>query len=298
MAYNIHEHLAFLKAIPVFEQRSNEWLTQRKSKLTSSDAATALGINPYKKSVELLLEKCGAGRTFSGNEYTLHGQKYEDEAAKVYENLMHRDNHMFGLISFGDLDPIRKTRESSKKYIDPKYHFLAGSPDGISIDRIITEDTILMQLEIKCPMRRKIKHSEIPDHYFPQVQLNMFIADLQATDFVEYIPSAIGNKEFNILRLQRDDEWFDENFPILEQFWKDVLFWRTQDITTHPDYHKYYDKPTPSSTSTYMFVHDSEADSRAEEIRNGNNGNGDNGGNGDDGSDDRGGRNDTDECLF
>src|SRR5690348_9715116 len=100
------DHLQFLKSIPQYDQRTNEWFEQRKNKLTSSDAATALGINPYKKAVELLFEKC-IGRTFTGNENTLHGQKYEDEAIQKYSELMLKENHTFGLISFSDLDPTR-----------------------------------------------------------------------------------------------------------------------------------------------------------------------------------------------
>ena len=101
------EQLEFIKAIPQFEQKSKEWMIQRYGKLTSSDAATALGINPYKKPVQLLLEKCGAGRSFTGNESTIHGNKYEDEAIQKYSFLMGKENHSFGMISFSDLDPIR-----------------------------------------------------------------------------------------------------------------------------------------------------------------------------------------------
>jgi putative phage-type endonuclease len=234
-------HLKFLKSIPQYEQGSQQWLGQRKGKLTSSDIATALGINPYKKAVELLLEKCGAGRTFTGNESTQHGHKYESEAIEKYEALLLKENHTFGMISFSDLDPIRATKESSRKYINPKYHFLGGSPDGISIDKIITDESVLTQVEVKCPLRRKIKHGQIPEYYFPQVQMNMFILDLEVTDFIEYIPSAISKSvELNIVRLYRDEDWFEQVFPILEKFWADVLYWRTQDITTHPDYDKYY----------------------------------------------------------
>lgn len=253
------EHLNFLKQIVQYPQKSNEWFEQRKNKLTSSDAATALGINPYKKSVQLLLEKCGAGRSFEGNESTLHGQKYEDEAIGRYETLMGKTNHTFGMISFSDLDPIRSTRES-KKYIDPKYHFLGGSPDGISVDNIITDESVLTQLEVKCPLRRKIKHGQIPDYYFPQVQLNMFILDLEVTDFIEYIPSTIGKSvELNIVRIYRDEDWFEKNFPILQKFWEDVQYWRTQDITTHPEYNKYFgtqEAPVspPKSAPKFLFI--------------------------------------------
>jgi putative phage-type endonuclease len=230
-------HLNFLKNLPSHPQGSKEWLEQRKGKLTSSDVATAIGINPYKKAVQLLLEKCGAGRSFEGNESTFHGQKYEHEAISKYETLMSKENHTFGMISFADLDPIRQ----STKYTNRKYHFLGGSPDGISVDKEITDGSVLSQVEVKCPLRRKIKHGQIPEYYFPQIQLNMFILDLEVTDFIEYIPDTIGkNVEMNIVRIYRDEEWFDKIFPVLQKFWEEVKLWRTRDITTHPEYDKYY----------------------------------------------------------
>lgn len=254
------KHLNFLKQIKVYPQRSKEWFDQRKDKLTSSDAATALGINPYKKPIQLLLEKCGAGRSFEGNKSTLHGQKYEDEAIGKYEILMTKENHTFGMISFADLDPIRSTKETSKKFIDAKYHFLGGSPDGVSIDKIITDESVLTQLEVKCPDARKIKHGQIPIYYFPQVQLNMFIMDIDVTDFIEYVPNIPGKKvELNIVRIYRDEDWFFKNFPILQEFWNQVVLWRSKDITTHPEYEKYYAVATPIPIHiNYLFIDDNE----------------------------------------
>lgn len=244
----IRTHLEFLKKIPQYTQGTKEWLDQRKGKLTSSDVATALGANPYKAPVQLLLEKCGAGRTFEGNEFTEHGHKYEDEAVDKYTKLMRKDNHTFGMISFSDLDEIRRLN-GSDKYIDPKYSFLGGSPDGISHDTIITKKSKLSQLEIKCPLKRKIKHGQMPDYYYPQIQMNMFILDLKVTDFVEYIPEFDSrNMELNIVRVYRNEEWFDTNFLILQNFWESVQLWRTRDITTHPEYNKYYKTPI------YLFV--------------------------------------------
>lgn len=253
------EQLNYIKSIPQYTQGTKEWLNQRKDKLTSSDAATALGTNPYKTPVQLLLEKCGAGRTFEGNEFTAHGHKYEDEAANKYSMVMQKENHTFGMISFSDLDEYRK-RKGRTKYLNKRYHFLGGSPDGITVDKI---DNELSQLEIKCPLRRKIIHGKIPSYYFPQVQLNMFILELDKTDFVEYIPCMPGkNMEMNIVRIYRDEEWFDTNFPILEQFWESVKLWRTRDITTHPEYNKYY-KKKEISEPMYLFIQ-SEPDSESE----------------------------------
>lgn len=254
--YNPVEHLQFLKNIPQYDQKKAEWYEQRKNKLTSSDVATALGVNPYKKPIELFFEKCHASsKVFEGNENTLHGQKYEDEAIKKYEFLTGRKNHVFGMISFSDLNEIREKRETSRKYIDKKYEFLGGSPDGISIDKNADGNSVLMQTEVKCPLKRKIKHGQIPGHYFPQVQMNMFILDLEVTDFIEYIPSEIGkNEELNVVRLFRDEEWFEKSFPILEKFWSDVQYWRTRNIKEHPEYQKFF--PQKAEPVKSLFIDD------------------------------------------
>ncbi len=221
------EYLDFVKKIPQYKQREPEWFEQRKGKLTSSDAATALGQNPYKKPVELLFEKC-IGRPQYSNQSTLHGQKYEDEAIKFYEVLMGKTNHNFGLIGYEDLNPLRN-------YVDERYHFLGGSPDGIALDNKSLEKPIM--IEVKCPFRRKIVHGRIPAHYYAQLQLNLAICNLDIADFMEYVPST---REFNLVRVYRCEKWFNEHFPILEQFWKDVQYWRNNDITKHPEYETYY----------------------------------------------------------
>lgn len=237
--FNSKKHIDFISKIPQHVQRSEGWFAARKLHLTSSDAATALGLNPYCKPVELLFKKCGVGKPFTGNEATLHGQKYEDEAIEKYEFLMGKKNTDFGMIPYAALDATRLSGDRECKHlINSKYTFLGGSPDGIAEDTDNKEDLIM--LEVKCPMRRKIKHGQIPEHYYPQVQLNMFILNLKLADFIEYIPGDGKNKtEINIVRVHRDEEWFNKHVPTLITFWDSVLEWRDKDITTHPEYIKY-----------------------------------------------------------
>ena len=64
-------------------QKSDAWLKLRGKMLTASDAATAIGKNQYEKPNDLIIKKCGHN-TFSGNEATKHGEKYEDEARDIY----------------------------------------------------------------------------------------------------------------------------------------------------------------------------------------------------------------------
>lgn len=208
-----------LKSIPQHEQRSEAWFKQREGKLTSSDAGTVLGLNPYQKPHEVLFKKCGHDpKPFVGNVATLHGQKYEDEAIYKYCKLTGQENNDFGLIAHEDVHNCGD------------YYWLAGSPDGISMSKDKESRPIL--LEVKCPYKRPIKFGYIPEYYYPQVQLNMFICNLEDADFIEYKPPDI----MNIVRVKIDYVWLNENLPILEKFWKDVEYYRENDIKMHPKY--------------------------------------------------------------
>ena len=77
-------------------QRSEEWLKLRGNMLTASDAASAIGDNPYEKPEDLILKKCGYG-TFKGNAATYHGNKYEDVARDIYCEKYGEVAHEIGL---------------------------------------------------------------------------------------------------------------------------------------------------------------------------------------------------------
>ena len=79
-------------------QKSEEWLKLRGKMLTASDAATAIGKNPYETPDGLLLKKCGLGEKFTGNAATRHGELYEDEARILYEQRHNEVVHEIGLV--------------------------------------------------------------------------------------------------------------------------------------------------------------------------------------------------------
>jgi hypothetical protein len=100
--------------------------------------------------------------------------------------------------------------------IHPEYSWLGGSPDGITTDGIL--------LEVKCPLRRKIIHGEVPHHYLSQVLLNLEICDLELAHFIEFVPGNSDDEfEMNIVEVHRDREWFKENFIKMKEFWDSVV---------------------------------------------------------------------------
>lgn len=218
----VNNRIKELLKLPQHEQRSPEWFEQRKDKLTSSDAATVLGINPYQKPHEVLFKKCGHDlKPFVGNIATRHGQKYEDEAIEKYCKITGYKNYNFGLLCYKDIHP------------DDDYYWLAGSPDGIVQDIYSAEKEPIL-IEVKCPYRRKIKKGIIPDYYYPQVQFNLYICQLKTADFIEYFPP----NTMNIVRVNIDMPWIKKNIQVLERFWKDVEHHREIGLQDHPKFPK------------------------------------------------------------
>lgn len=201
----MHEKIQKLIEKEYAAQRSEEWLRLRGNMLTASDAATAIGVNKYETPDDLVLKKCGFNE-FKGNEATAHGNKYEDEARILYEQRHGEVCHEIGL------------------HPHPLYEWLGGSPDGI------TESGKL--IEIKCPMRRKIT-PEVPEHYMPQLQLLMEILDLDECDFIQYKPADFNwpnPEEFVVVNVKRDPGWFPRYLPVMDAFWKRVLWHRENGI--------------------------------------------------------------------
>jgi putative phage-type endonuclease len=203
----MHPRVAELLEVKFDAQKSAEWLRLRGTMLTASDVATVIGLNPYERnSQSLLLKKCFKSKNaFKGNEYTLHGEKYESEARDLYCERaydmglsQHKNPKAF------DLGLVQH----------PAIPWLGGSADGI------TEDGIL--LEIKCPPKREIK-KDVPKHYVPQVQLLMEILDLEMCHFIQYKPAQVfGKEEFVVTEIKRDRGWFEKYLPIMKSFWDQV----------------------------------------------------------------------------
>ncbi len=178
-----------------FEQRSPEWLALRENMLTASDAATAIGANPYEKPHDLLVKKVGK-KKWDGNEATRRGTELEPIARDMYDARYNRRSHEIGLVQH------------------PVHKWLGGSPDGV------TEDGLL--IEIKCPLTRKIT-PKVPKHYIAQIQVLMEILELEECDFIQYRP-AVGDapEEFVVTNVPRDRQWFETYMPVMRDFWQMV----------------------------------------------------------------------------
>jgi putative phage-type endonuclease len=224
---NIPKSLKELMKIPQYPQKSEEWFNARDKYLTASNVDSVLGYNKYSCRDEILFKKCGISKPFTGNIFTNHGNKHEDNAIAEYCKIYNKKTIDFGLLPH------------------PSIPFLAGSPDGIAFDNDDPNSRPIV-LEVKCPYSRKIEPGSIPTHYTGQLLLNMEVTGYDGC-FIEYVPHGYkygANYFINVIHVKNEHakNWFKDALPILESFWKDVEKYRTEGIDTHPDYKKWYNR--------------------------------------------------------
>jgi len=207
---DIVNHVDFIANIPQPEQRTQEWFDMRKSMITASCAAQAIGENPYsgQKPDDLILDKLNLGPPFLDNKFVHHGKKYEEIATKIYEHTYDINIEEYGLVPH---------------IAQPLVPFLGASPDGIASKFSLSNNFSPMigrMLEIKCPYVRKINtkgdiDGEICPHYYHcQVQQQLECCDLDYCDFWQCTLKEFFSKE-EMLQDDSDTNYREEQDEIL-----------------------------------------------------------------------------------
>lgn len=98
----------------------------------------------------------------------------------------------------------------------PKYHFIAGSPDGVCMDGSL--------IEVKCPWsekkRKNLISGMVPDMYYVQLQVLMDIMNLEQAYFINYSPPDSMNDEKCCISIVKRNKCFFNNFllPLATNF--------------------------------------------------------------------------------
>jgi putative phage-type endonuclease len=250
------------------QQRSLGWEQKRAGMLTATDIPTILGVNPYQTSDELILRKLGKSPKFEGNIFTQWGNAFEDVAMfQVYKKLFDVSSEIIqvGLVDHTDIP------------------FLGASPDFI-----LPQGKIV---EIKCPFKRRVS-GVVPEHYYPQVQLQLEVCNLDIADFFEcefhkqttvdipgyeFINGNTFQTEFHtepitgivimnnepmawylercsVVSVHRDHEWFNKHLPIIKQFFDTFLDYKKNPEKLDILYRSVYSKKTQPLSSEILFI--------------------------------------------
>lgn len=174
-----------------------EWKALRSQYIGGSDAAAVVGLNTYSSPYALWAEKTGRVPGFEGNLATEVGSYLEDFVARKFSE-----------------QTGKRVRRVNQSFFNSDYPWAIAN-----IDRdIVGEDA---GLEIKTTSElclSKFKNGEYPANYYCQAVHYMAITGKKRW----YLAVLIGNKDFRIFTIERDQAEIDALMAAEQQFWEHV----------------------------------------------------------------------------
>ena len=171
-----------------------KWLKKRREGIGGSDAASVLGLNPYKSSMSVYM---GIKNDLVIDEeinYKMDlGNKLEDFVANEFT-----------------LKTGKKVRNVNGILKNDKYPFALAN-----IDRAVVGEKAFLECKVTNSYSKKSWQKEVP--IYCQVQCYHYMAVTGATHC--YIAALIGNEELVIHKLDRNEELIDEIMNLEKMFW-------------------------------------------------------------------------------
>lgn len=184
------------------QQNTPSWHEFRTGKIGASCAPAIMGVSPYQTKLQLYQEMVGIRPKKEQNTAMKRGHELESVARDWCKAVLHLD----------DLEPIVVQHDTLEWCI--------ASLDGYSpfYDMIV---------EIKCP--NKADHflalqGDIPVHYYPQLQHQMFVTDKKTCTYVSF-----NGKEGAIVICHRDNDYINK---LIEE---EKAFLLCLELGTEPD---------------------------------------------------------------
>lgn len=182
------------------EQRSPEWFSARKGRVTASMVGAILGVAPYMSRENAMRRMVrdfhGAPSDFDGNVATAWGVQNEDGACFEFT--------------------LETGITVEKCGFFPRDDWAGASPDGLTGDGGL--------IEIKAPFSLKdkdepaFKTAKEQPHYRAQMQFQMWVTGKAFTHFWQWAPKGTKHEIVHY-----DTEWIDENLPKLRAFYAEYL---------------------------------------------------------------------------
>lgn len=178
------------------EMTHEEWLNDRNKGIGGSDVAAVLGLNKWKSSYQLWLEKTGQVEIeFTESEPAYWGNVLEEVVANEFQERTGK-----------------KVRRRNQVFEHPLHSFLRAN-----IDRdVVGENAILECKTASVYLDKQWDAEEIPLAYLCQIQHYMNVLN---RDFA-YIAVLIGGQKFIWKRVARDQELIDLITERLVHFWE------------------------------------------------------------------------------
>lgn len=174
-------------------QQTDEWLEKRRSMIGASDAPVIMGVSPWSTKYKLWQEKLQLIEPKRKTKAMQGGIDREDEARMAFINET-------GIIVGPDV-VFHKANQ-----------FMMASLDGISPDKKFI-------VELKCPGEvdhNVAKSGEVPEKYFPQLQHQMEVCELDMVYYYSYRSPT----DKKLIEIYRDDKYINRMIKEEKEFWE------------------------------------------------------------------------------
>ena len=191
----------------------DEWLMKRKCGIGGSDASSILGLNPYRSSMAVYIDKIDEEIRCNQMDNGLKENVVPKNNETNYK--MELGNKLKGFVaSEFMLRTGKKVRSINGILRNDKYPFAIAN-----IDRAVVGEKAFLECKVTNSFNKKEWSKTVPIHY--QIQMNHYMAVTGASHC--YVAALIGNEELVIHKLERDKEMIDEIMKLEEMFWNNCV---------------------------------------------------------------------------
>ena len=207
MSENTRKYLEAEVIVSTKDMSREDWLKARQMGIGGSDASAVAGLNPWKSAMQVYIDKK------EENPKEIHsfrmelGNKLEQTVADIF-------TEQKGL----------KTRNVNGLLRNPKYPFATAN-----IDRAIVGEKAFLECKTTNSYAAKDwEDGKIPINY--EIQCYHYMAVTGAEHC--YIAALIGNQDFVIYKIERDEETINQLMAIEKEFWEENVL---KDVLPDPD---------------------------------------------------------------
>ncbi len=171
-----------------------DWKALRHKYIGGSDAAAVVGLNPYCSQFSLWAEKTGKVPGFGGNLATEVGSYLEEFVAKKFEQ-----------------ETGKKVRRINQSILNDDYPFAIAN-----IDRDVVGEDAGLEIKTTSEMNmKKFKNGEYPSNYYCQAVHYLAMTGKKKW----YLAVLIGNRDFKIFEIERDEGEIEALMEAERKFW-------------------------------------------------------------------------------
>jgi len=192
-----------LRLISTKELPREEWLEVRKRGIGSSDAAAAVGLNPYKSQLELWLEK-------TGRDTGLPKTDPDDDESPMYWG-----NVLEPIVAWHYGKPTgNKVRRVNAvlQHPDPELSWMLANIDR---EVIGADDVQILECKTAGINGARLWKEGVPEYVQLQVMHQLAVTGKQAAD----VAVVLGGQHLEIHRIERDEEMIARLIELERMFW-------------------------------------------------------------------------------